>query len=281
MRHLKTKGFTLVELLVTIGIIGVLTGILLPALSKAQRSARELASQSDLRQMLLGYTMYQQDNHGSVLWGYTPAAVNGLTITVTDPISGQTFGSPIADRYPWRLLPYVANIWRIIHSHEEVPPIPEAGDSASTAFLKAYTLSLNPTYGINSVFVGGDANFGGFNGQQPNTGSYIVFKASEVRHSSQLIVFTDCRCYNVPNLIYQGLYSVTPPYAGGLQWTFTNAQFQFTHPYSAIGVPQGWCSQRVVVGFFDGHVDTMLPNELEDMRLWANWADSPDYDYTN
>jgi prepilin-type processing-associated H-X9-DG protein len=94
-------------------------------------------------------------------------------------------------------------------------------------------------------------------------------------------VFTDCRCYNVPNLVYQGLYSVTPPHAGGLQWTFVNGQFQFTHPYSVIGVPQGWYTQRVVVGFFDGHVDTMLPGDLQDMRLWANWADSPNYDYSN
>jgi type II secretory pathway pseudopilin PulG len=267
----KKSGFTLVELLVIIGIIAILVGVLLPALSKARLSSKELVSESGLRQMLLGYAMYAQDNHGSVLWGYTPAAVNGVTITVTDPLSGQTFGSPIADRYPWRLLPYVANIWQIIHGHEDLPPIPQRGDSASAAFLKAYTLSLNPTYGINSVYVGGDANYGGFNGSQPNTGKYIVFKSNEVRHSSQLIVFTDCRCYNVPGLVYPG----------GLQWTYSSGQFQFSHPSSVIGVPQGWYTQRVMAGFFDGHVDAMLPGDLQDMRLWANWADSPTYDYSN
>jgi prepilin-type N-terminal cleavage/methylation domain-containing protein/prepilin-type processing-associated H-X9-DG protein len=67
----KQRGFTLVELLVVIGIIALLIAILLPALQRVQRQARMTACLSNQRQLLLAVIMYTQENKGFFPGGTT------------------------------------------------------------------------------------------------------------------------------------------------------------------------------------------------------------------
>jgi prepilin-type N-terminal cleavage/methylation domain-containing protein/prepilin-type processing-associated H-X9-DG protein len=86
----KEAAFTLVELLVVLGIITILVSILLPVLSSVRRRGRDITCTSNMRQICTALISYASQNHGS----FPTIASNTGLYWFHEPVIGQYLTAP-------------------------------------------------------------------------------------------------------------------------------------------------------------------------------------------
>jgi len=95
----RRHAFTLVELLVVIGIIALLISILLPSLSAAREQGNAVKCLSNVRQLAAAFIMYTNENKGKLPY---PTASKGAGPRITDWIywqAGRNIGDSTVCRY--------------------------------------------------------------------------------------------------------------------------------------------------------------------------------------
>jgi prepilin-type N-terminal cleavage/methylation domain-containing protein len=248
-RTMKSSGkaFTLVELLVVIGIIALLVSILMPALSAARRQSQTVRDLAALRTLMTAFHAYAAENRGRVLPGYWPGPA--------EDDRSQPIGFPANARYPWRLMPYLQGAVKGgILSGEQEALIGER-DAADYATW-AYTVSVFPSFGMNIHHVGGDLVNGSLD---------PVTRTGEPSNPSDLIVFASAR-YNLSGR-REGYFEVRRP-SPGAQYDEAALAHEFGFVHLRYG-PRGG-QGRAACALFDGHAALLDEAELKDPRHWQN-----------
>lgn len=276
-RVAEYAGFTLVELLVVVGILALLVAVMLPVISRVRVTAERARELSAARALTGAWRAYAEDSNGALLPGYRA----GLPAydAQRQPIAPQTIGVA-ASRWVWRLAPYIGHDMDAIFVGDHAGLLRELETSDVSNYL--YQTSAFPSLGLNSVWLGGDENFGGFNSAFLNLyGKFYATRLSELGQPASLVVFGSARGQeSVPGGategVTEGYFRIRSPFFDTRTWA---ERYDAEEPASW-GNLSARLGGEIVTGFADGHAESRAPEELDDMRLWAPNAGAKDWRLT-
>lgn len=268
----SSRGFTLVELLVVIGIITILLGLVFMIGGKVSKQAREVTERNAARQSLVAWTNYALEHDGDLLPGYR----SGLEAFTPDgePISAATIGVA-GNRYPWRLAPYLGYNFDVLYVNDQNEYLERLRNDDYSSYV--YTVATFPSLGINSTWLGGDEVDGCFNPALTSLlGNFYASKMSQIRNPQRLTVFASARGDSAPNGAgdsIEGYFKVASPAFSSRRW---ESEYDPADTTSCGNLSARW-DGRSVVSRVDGSVDSLAIEEMDDMRLWADRAESKDW----
>lgn len=253
----RDRGFTIVELLVVIGIIAILLALLAPALGGAIRRSHKFEETNGLREVAKAWNLYANTFSGAALPGYLDPGMQGpppgwnVEYEYHTPPPGPpgttsiVIPQDIAAPWTWRLLPYLSYNHDVIHGHLDEPNVDQSNMTEPT---EVQEIAYEPGFGYNGYYVGGwwemvdlggddipryrffdataDLDGDGSIDPKKEFARVVVRSISQIRRSTELVVF--CSSSMVEPGVYKkwksdrpGSHIVIPPWlADEQQWGF-------------------------------------------------------------
>ncbi|MCI0364525.1 MAG: type II secretion system GspH family protein [Phycisphaerales bacterium] len=239
----RAQGFTIVEMLVVVAIIGLLVGLLMPTLNGVRKRNLKTSEINSLRQVGNAWQMYSNGNDDAALPGYLEVAVQAM------PVSGVSQGWGVKYEYPiqtpamaskaippaptyglsepniagpwtWRLLPLLDHSHEMVHGYAD-----ESDESVFELVSEAEEVALQPSFGYNGYYLGGYWRMHNIGNMQipkhdfynhcdttDNMGVSIPLTIPQISRSTETVTFCSSTQFDgsLPVYLYHKLPADTP-----------------------------------------------------------------------
>jgi len=203
-RTRTTAAFTIVEILVVIGVLALLLGMLLPALSGAKKRSLKHKELNSIRQVGFAWTLYANSSNDKILPGYLEVDVQSRWRVSYEypnhkdipPAPSYTVGDVNnAGPWTWRLMPFMSFDHDVVHGYTDEPGFDAV--TLGTDLAEASAIAYQPAFGYNAFYVGGwwemDGNHARhrfFDATVNGVPSNVVSRSiGTIRRSTELLIF--------------------------------------------------------------------------------------------
>lgn len=222
----EAAGFTLLELLIVVAIIGILLGVLVPACYLARESARSAHCINNLKQLYYANTMYAEDNGCYVpacpdIFGANRQRWHGTRSSGSAPFNGSR--GPLA--------PYLGDGGRVRQCISFREYSESAGDNAFESSCGGY--------GYNVVGVGSRTYLEGYGAVAMQKG----MAPGDLKNASETLMFCDC--------------AFPQPYGSNPEYLI---EYSFAEPYHWVlqpGAESGFCPDPSIHFRHRGHANVI------------------------